>query len=106
MSVDWDARYARKAYVYGEKACIFLEEALARGWLPAAPARVLLLGEGEGRNAVFLAARGYDCVALDPSTVGLEKCARLAARRGVRVEGVAGVAEDALRRGALGLFDA
>ena len=39
MSVDWDARYARKAYVYGEKACVFLEEALARGWLPAAPAR-------------------------------------------------------------------
>jgi SAM-dependent methyltransferase len=46
---------------------------------------VLCLGEGEGRNAVFLAARGLDVTALDLSAVGLEKAQRLAKERGVTI---------------------
>ena len=57
--VDWDQRYSRKTYVYGEAPSPVVDEAVAAGWLPPPPCRVLLLGEGEGRNAVALAARGY-----------------------------------------------
>lgn len=104
--VDWDQRYSRKTYVYGEAPSPVVDEAVAAGWLPPPPCRVLLLGEGEGRNAVALAARGYACVALDPSAAGLAKCAALAKKRGVDVDRVTSTAGVALARGGLGLFDA
>jgi SAM-dependent methyltransferase len=104
--VDWDQRYSRKTYVYGEAPSPVVDEAVAAGWLPPPPCRVLLLGEGEGRNAVALAARGYACVALDPSAAGLAKCAALAKKRGVDVDRVGSAAGVALARGGLGLFDA
>eukprot|EP00192_Tetraselmis_astigmatica_P004926 CAMPEP_0117649736 /NCGR_PEP_ID=MMETSP0804-20121206/1147_1 /TAXON_ID=1074897 /ORGANISM="Tetraselmis astigmatica, Strain CCMP880" /LENGTH=460 /DNA_ID=CAMNT_0005455525 /DNA_START=378 /DNA_END=1758 /DNA_ORIENTATION=+ len=45
---------------------------------------VLLLGEGQGRNAVHLArAHGHRCTAVDSSVVGLSKARRLAKQRGV-----------------------
>jgi SAM-dependent methyltransferase len=44
---------------------------------------VLCLGEGEGRNAVFLAARGHSVTAVDQSAVGLAKASALAQGRGV-----------------------
>ena len=44
---------------------------------------MLSLGEGEGRNGVLLAERGYEVVGVDESEVGLEKARRLARERGV-----------------------
>jgi SAM-dependent methyltransferase len=44
---------------------------------------VLCLAEGEGRNAVHLARRGYAVTAVDQSAVGLAKASALAARHGV-----------------------
>jgi SAM-dependent methyltransferase len=46
---------------------------------------VLCLAEGEGRNAVFLAERGFDVTAVDQSAVGLQKAVALAVQRGVRI---------------------
>jgi SAM-dependent methyltransferase len=78
----WDQRYGKAGYVYGTEPNDFL-----RAQASALPelGRVLCLGEGEGRNAVFLAGLGHDVVALDASAVGLAKASRLAAERGVRV---------------------
>ena len=44
---------------------------------------MLCLGEGEGRNAVFLAQRGLDVTAVDLSPKALEKAQGLARERGV-----------------------
>jgi methylase of polypeptide subunit release factors len=44
---------------------------------------VLSLGEGGGRNAVWLSGQGRDVTAVDASVVGLQKAQRLAAERGV-----------------------
>ena len=82
----WDKRYAEAGYHYGTEPNDFLRENAAA--IPAGGA-VLCLGEGEGRNAVFLARRGYRVTALDQSAVGLEKAARLAAANGVEIETVA-----------------
>ncbi len=82
----WDERYAAAGYYYGTEPNDFLRENAAA--IPAGGA-VLCLGEGEGRNAVFLARRGYRVTALDQSAVGLEKAARLAAANGVRIETIA-----------------
>ena len=80
----WDQRYGVPGYAYGTAPNDFLVDVAAR--IP--PGRVLSLGEGEGRNAVFLAARGHAVVAVDQSAVGLAKARRLAAERGVHVETV------------------
>lgn len=79
----WDDRYAPAAYYYGTEPNDFLR-AHANVIPPAGT--VLCLGEGEGRNAVFLAGRGYDVVALDQSTVGLAKAGRLARAKAVRIQ--------------------
>lgn len=78
----WDERYAEDDYAYGTDPNDFLVEQADR--LPEGP--VLCLAEGEGRNAVWLAARGHAVTAMDASAVGLEKARRLAAERGVRIE--------------------
>lgn len=78
----WDERYNVDDYVYGTAPNDFL---VAVGpQIP--PGNVLCLAEGEGRNAVFLAAQGYAVVAVDYSQIGLEKAQRLAAQRGVTIE--------------------
>jgi cyclopropane fatty-acyl-phospholipid synthase-like methyltransferase len=46
------------------------------------------LAEGEGRNAVYLAQRGFAVTAVDGSPVGLEKLHKLAQSRGVKIETV------------------
>ena len=77
----WDQRYSGQAFAYGTEPNAFLVAMAPR--LPTG--RVLCLGEGEGRNAVWLAGQGYDMTAVDASGVGLEKARRLAAERGVTI---------------------
>lgn len=76
----WDRRYAGADFFHGTEPNAFLA---AHAALLAGP--VLALAEGEGRNAVFLAARGLDVLAVDFSRVGLAKAERLAAARGLRI---------------------
>lgn len=78
----WDARFAAEHYVYGTAPNDFLAAEAAR--IPAGGA-VLSLGEGEGRNATFLAGRGHAVTCVDASIEGLRKTERLAAARGVRL---------------------
>ena len=77
----WDERYSAEGYVYGTEPNGFL--AAKADLLPAG--RVLCLGEGEGRNAVWLAEQGFEVTAVDASAVGLHKARALAAERGVRI---------------------
>lgn len=77
----WDDRYAEEGFAYGSEPNDFLREHAHE-----LSGRVLCLAEGEGRNAVYLAERGLEVVAVDASRVGLEKAERLAASRGVSIE--------------------
>lgn len=79
---DWNARYSEPGYAYGTQPNLFLVESVHR--IPRGP--VLSLGEGEGRNAVFLASQGYAVHAVDGSPVGLAKARALASDRGVQIE--------------------
>jgi len=82
----WNQRYNQPDYVYGTLPNDFLSSVATR--IPTHmvhKGKVLTLGEGEGRNAVFLASRGYDVTAVDMSDIGLEKARRLAAERGVQI---------------------
>lgn len=84
MRKMWDRRYSEPGFAYGTKENTFL--ASVAHFIPEGP--VLCLGEGEGRNAVFLAERGYKVTAIDASSVGLEKAELLADDRGVRIHTV------------------
>jgi 2-polyprenyl-3-methyl-5-hydroxy-6-metoxy-1,4-benzoquinol methylase len=81
---DWNARYAQKGLLWtAEPNRLFAAEI---GELE--PGRALDVGCGEGRNAVWLAERGWSVTAVDFSDVALAKAGELAARRGVDVEWV------------------
>lgn len=80
----WDERYSQPGFAYGTEPNEFLAEVASQ--IPAGP--VLSLGEGEGRNAAFLAGLGHRVVAVDQSEVGLAKAKRLAADRGLTIETV------------------
>jgi len=77
----WNERYSTAEYIYGTEPNDFLREVSGR--IPRG--KILSLGEGEGRNAVFLAGLGCDVLAVDQSPVGLEKARRLADLRGVKI---------------------
>jgi SAM-dependent methyltransferase len=81
-SQRWNERYSAPGFAYGTEPNDFLASVADR--IPPGP--VLTLGEGEGRNAAFLAGRGHEVVAVDQSEVGLAKALRLAEERGVRVQ--------------------
>lgn len=81
---DWNARYAAKELLWtAEPNRLFASEVEG-----LEPGRALDLACGEGRNAVWLAERGWRVTAVDFSDVALEKARRLAASRGVEVEWV------------------
>lgn len=73
----WNDRYAAGHYFYGTTPNEFLVDCVAH--LPPGP--VLCVGDGEGRNSVFIAGRGHAVTAVDQSAVGLEKAQRLAVER-------------------------
>ncbi len=76
----WDARYAGEGYLFGQAPNAFLAAQAARiepGW------SALAVADGEGRNGVWLAEQGLDVLAIDSSSVALEKARRLARSRGV-----------------------
>ena len=77
----WDSRYNNPSFVFGTEPNDFLRDYAHH--LPKG--KILSLAEGEGRNAVFLAAQGYDVTGVDSSAVGLEKAQRLAQSRSVRI---------------------
>ncbi|GAA0525495.1 Methyltransferase domain-containing protein [Halorubrum aquaticum] len=76
---DWDERFATGEYPRDPEPSPVL-----RSYEPSIPdGRVLDLATGTGRNAVFLAAAGYDVDALDASAEGLRIVRDRAAERGV-----------------------
>lgn len=79
---QWDERYSESGFMYGTEPNEFLVSVADR--IPTGP--VLMLGDGEGRNGVYLAGRGYEVVSVDQSTVALEKARGLARERGVKIE--------------------
>lgn len=82
-SAAWDARYAAAPGMFGQAPNLFLLEQAHR-LRPGM--RALALGDGEGRNGVWLAEQGLAVTALDWSAAGMARAAELAAGRGVALD--------------------
>lgn len=81
MREQWNQRYSSDTYIYGKEPNKFFKEELDK----LTPGKILLPAEGEGRNAVYAAMKGWQVDAVDYSEAGKEKALRLAAERNVRI---------------------
>lgn len=81
-SERWNSKYADTEFYYGREPNDFLK--VVSGIIRPG-ARVLSLGEGEGRNAVFLARRGHRVTCVDASSVARDKALSLAREAGVEI---------------------
>lgn len=77
----WDERYGTEELIWKADPNRFLVEEVAT----IEPGRALDVACGEGRNAVWLASKGWRVTGVDFSRAGLAKAERLAADRGVEV---------------------
>lgn len=80
----WDRRYSAPDLVWGAKPNRRLVDEV--GALP--PGRALDLGGGEGRNAAWLASRGWDVTIVDFSRIGLDRAGEMARRQGTTLTAV------------------
>jgi len=83
MDDKWDKKYNTVEFVYGREPNGFLKQnlhAITSG------NKILSLGEGEGRNAIFLLKNGFKVTAIDQSIVGLKKAASWASEIGFHLE--------------------
>lgn len=71
---DWDQRYAASGLVWSREPNQFVAAELA----DLTPGTAVDLAAGEGRNAIWLASRGWSATAVDFSQVALDTGARLA----------------------------
>jgi cyclopropane fatty-acyl-phospholipid synthase-like methyltransferase len=81
--VDWDERFSIEDYLFGAEpaqALVKLEHYL----IPQGD--TLVIADGEGRNSVYLASKGFKVTATDASTVANLKAKALAASRNVEVD--------------------
>jgi len=81
MNNFWDKRFSTKEYVYGTEPNDFFREQLKE----LAPGKILFPAEGEGRNAVYAATKGWEVYAFDPSIEGKKKAEKLAESKNIKI---------------------
>ena len=77
----WDERFSAEHYVYGKEPNQFFKEQIEH----LEPGKVLFVGEGEGRNAVYAASKGWAVDAVDISGEAKKKADKLAEESGVEI---------------------
>ena len=82
----WDERYSREGLAFGDQPNDFLRSQEQR--IRAGGKRALCLGEGHGRNAIWLAKLGLNVTAVDLSSVGLAKAVEWASQSGLELTAV------------------
>jgi SAM-dependent methyltransferase len=82
MTDFWNNRYSVEEYAYGEEPNIYFKQKLDL----LKPGKILLPAEGEGRNAVYAATKGWDVTAIDSSAEGKSKALSLGHRKSVDIK--------------------
>lgn len=82
---DWDQKYSRPSFIFGKTPAKFLAENFD---FLRPQSKILDMGMGEGRNAVFMAQKGHNVTGIDISSVAVKKAYMLAKEFKVRIKGV------------------
>jgi SAM-dependent methyltransferase len=77
----WDALFNTRSYVFGKEPALFLKHNMRL--LPLG--RALDIAMSEGRNAVYLAKKGYSVDGVDYSNIAIRKAKMLARENGVTI---------------------
>lgn len=85
MLSHWDAAYRKTECLWGERPDWILEAYISL--LPKG--EVLDIGIGEGRNALFLASKGFNIVGYDISETAVNRCLQKAKKLGLNVKAFA-----------------
>ncbi|MBR9997406.1 MAG: class I SAM-dependent methyltransferase [Cyclobacteriaceae bacterium] len=78
----WETRYGQLNYAYGTAPNVYFKKFIDNH--PAG--RIMLPGEGEGRNAVYAARKGWEVTAIDQSLEGKRKAEKLAKENQVSLD--------------------
>lgn len=81
-AATWNRRFEGDGFLFGSEPNVWLKEHVDV-WPPGG--RILCVADGEGRNSVWLARKGFVVDAFDIADVGVAKARRLAAESGVNV---------------------
>jgi 2-polyprenyl-3-methyl-5-hydroxy-6-metoxy-1,4-benzoquinol methylase len=85
MAYDYDALYAAQQNALGEPTCDFVSFFETYGH---ANSRVLDVGCGQGRDALFIARQGHHVVGVDLSAHGIADLTKAAAAENLDIEGI------------------
>jgi cyclopropane fatty-acyl-phospholipid synthase-like methyltransferase len=78
----WNSRFSEPGYAYGTEPNAFL---VSQKHYLTPGLKALAVGDGEGRNGVWLAQQGLIVLSVDGSEVGLRKARELAKSRNVSI---------------------
>ncbi|MFN1215937.1 class I SAM-dependent methyltransferase [Chryseobacterium kwangjuense] len=78
----WNDRYSSQEFAYGTEPNNYLKEQLEK----LEPGSILFPAEGEGRNAIFAATKGWNVSAFDISSEGKNKALQLAEQHQVTID--------------------
>jgi len=81
----WQARYSEQGSAYGVEPNDFLQQQLHR-LLPGS--KVLVVGDGEGRNGVWLAQQGMQVTSVDYAQAGVDRALALANESKVEINAI------------------
>lgn len=87
MKEFWNNRYDNNEYAFGIEPNVFFKQILDN---LKSKGKILFPAEGEGRNAVYAAKKGWGVTAFDYSSTGKEKALALASRNNVSIEYLTG----------------
>lgn len=90
MEKFWNERYSGSKFVYGEEPNAYFKEELSK----LKPGRILLPGDGEGRNWVFAASLGWEVESFDIRSEEKKKAEQLATKQGLKINYKLGPLED------------
>jgi SAM-dependent methyltransferase len=78
---SWEERYGKDEYFFGKEPNDFFKEEIEK----LDKGRILLIGDGEGRNSVYAAKLGWEADSIDTSNAGKQKAIRLAEENNVNI---------------------
>lgn len=90
QSEFWNQRYALPEYAYGKEPNVFIQQQLDL----LTPGKILFPAEGEGRNAIYAAVKGWEVTAFDISREAQKKALQLATQQHVSIEYLVGTLDE------------
>lgn len=89
-SAYWDKLYETEVYLFGKEPNQYLKEKLDS----VSTGRILFPAEGEGRNAVYAAQKGWEVTAFDLSEISRQKALALAKNTSGSIQYIVGSVEE------------